>query len=157
MSAQWVARIYWIENVFLFTAEINYLFITGTTSGVKGNCYTIFYWNKVFWNIWRNKNCKSYHISTHPADLGYPLSVFKSFIYNFVFYQVYVFGRGYADKNIDIPYHMIAISLISFVIPMAIGVFVKHKKPELADRIQSLVSRFTLCFSTIHILHLTEI
>jgi hypothetical protein len=38
---------------------------------------------------------------------------------------------------------MIAISLISFVIPMAIGVFVKHKKPELADRIQSLVSRFT--------------
>ena len=75
--------------------------------------------------------------------MGYPLSVFSSFIYNFVFYQVYVFGRGYADKNIDIPYHMIAISLISFVIPMAIGVFVKHKKPELADRIQSLVSRFT--------------
>ena len=55
--------------------------------------------------------------------------------------QVYVFGRNYADKSISIPYHMIAISLVSFVIPMAIGVFVKYKKPQLADRIQSLLSR----------------
>ena len=61
-------------------------------------------------------------------------------------FQVYVFGRGYADKSIDIPYHMIAISLISFVIPMAIGVLVKHKKPEMADRIQSLVSRSCITF-----------
>jgi hypothetical protein len=52
-----------------------------------------------------------------------------------------VFGSNYADKSISIPYHMIAISLVSFVIPMGIGVYVKHKKPEMADRIQSLLSR----------------
>ena len=49
--------------------------------------------------------------------------------------------------RIPVPYHMIAISLASFAIPLSLGVLFKYKKAQLADRIAFMLSRpfFLLC------------
>merc|ERR1712150_164005 len=50
-------------------------------------------------------------------------------------------GSKDPSKNIEIPYHMIAISLISFVIPLGIGVLVRYCKPMRAKRIHDIAAK----------------
>ena len=50
-------------------------------------------------------------------------------------------GSRDPSKNIQIPYHMIAISLISFVIPLGIGVLVRYKFPAKAKRIHDIAAK----------------
>ena len=54
-----------------------------------------------------------------------------------------VSGEGSRDptKSIDIPYHMIATSLLSFVIPLGLGVLFKWKWPGKAARIHQLTAK----------------
>ena len=50
-------------------------------------------------------------------------------------------GSKDPSKNIEIPYHMIAISLISFVIPLGIGVLVRYLRPQKAKRIHDIAAK----------------
>ena len=69
----------------------------------------------------------------------------------------------YATKNISfcripVPYHMIAISLASFAVPLSLGVLFKYKRPQKADRLAFLLSRpfFLLCLLVIPVLAMSQ-
>ena len=52
-------------------------------------------------------------------------------------------GEGTRDPEapIQIPYHMIATSLLVFVIPLALGIFIAYKWPTKAATIHKLIAR----------------
>ena len=60
---------------------------------------------------------------------------------------VFLLGRQYADKDINLPYHMIAVSLFTFIIPLGLGCLFKHKKGEKAVRVKNLIAKpfFAVC------------
>ena len=71
-----------------------------------------------------------------------------------------VAGEGSRDPtaSIDIPYHMIAISLFTFAIPLGIGVLFKYKWPLKADRIHQLTAKpfFMLCLIVIPVVGISN-
>ena len=60
----------------------------------------------------------------------------------------YVLGNPLVSNGaIEIPYHLIAISLAMFTIPLGLGVLLKYKWPEGSNRVAQIVARpfFLLC------------
>ncbi|XP_059085978.1 hepatic sodium/bile acid cotransporter-like [Tigriopus californicus] len=60
---------------------------------------------------------------------------------------VFLLGAQYTAKDITMPYHMIAISLFSFIIPVGAGSLVKCKYGEKAVRVKNYAAKpfFALC------------
>ena len=60
---------------------------------------------------------------------------------------VYVLGRQYTDKDIKVPYHLIAISLATFVIPLGLGSWFKYKRPKKAEFLRKKILKpfFATC------------
>lgn len=60
---------------------------------------------------------------------------------------VFLLGAQYTAKDITMPYHMIAISLFSFIIPVGAGSLIKLKYGEKAVRVKNYAAKpfFALC------------
>jgi len=72
---------------------------------------------------------------------------FLSTVFSFAFTSLWVFllGTPLVDKVIPIPYLQIALSLISFTIPLMVGVAVKFKWPKKAESLKRISRPFFLC------------
>eukprot|EP00095_Tigriopus_kingsejongensis_P012735 snap_masked-scaffold43_size480169-processed-gene-3.6 protein:Tk12735 transcript:snap_masked-scaffold43_size480169-processed-gene-3.6-mRNA-1 annotation:"hypothetical protein DAPPUDRAFT_248773" len=60
---------------------------------------------------------------------------------------LFLLGAQYTAKDIQMPYHMIAISLFSFIIPVGLGCLVKYKYGEKALKVKNYAAKpfFALC------------
>lgn len=54
---------------------------------------------------------------------------------------VFLLGSQYAEKDIKIPYHLIAASLAMFVIPLALGSWFKQKWPAKAEVVRQKLAK----------------
>ena len=55
---------------------------------------------------------------------------------------LYVLGRQYTEKDIPIPYSMIAGSLVSFVVPLVLGALFKYKWPKAAAKAHKWMAKY---------------
>lgn len=71
---------------------------------------------------------------------------FISSLGSFAFTTMWVFllGAPMVGKSVPIPYPQLTVSLAMFVLPLLLGVLIKHKLSKLADRIRKLSRPFFL-------------